>query len=435
MGNPEAPDGSAVVISNDAPGSVTAVRSLGQRGVRTIVASDSDRSPAFTSKYCDERVRLPSPYDDLLSYRDVLLDLAARPSVKTIVPVREEDVYVLSRYREAFAEHLTPVWPTMETLATVHDRLDLFSAAERAGVTVPETALLTDVEEWDRRLIAKGRYGALTNYYVEEIPPTESWSMPNTQYFEPGDPPDVENLIDRMGHVPIVQEYVPGTEYTIRALYDEGEALFSTQKALRRGFKYPRGPSVYHEAVDIPELREAGLAVLDELEWHGVASVGFIRDEETGEFEILEINPRFWSSLPCDIHAGVDYPLYYWRLANGDSGPFTPDYRPGTASHFIRGEISHLHSVATEQYPFVEKPSLLRTAVETVGSMVTQPHFDYLSTDDIRPFVRDTLNAVLEGRDIGSSRPTTTLSAESRLVDTEAGAEGAERKVNTDRRA
>ncbi|WP_328765774.1 ATP-grasp domain-containing protein [Haloarcula nitratireducens] len=423
------------MISNDAPGSVTAVRSLGRRGVRTIVASDSDRSPAFASKYCDERVRLPSPYDDLLSYRDVLLDLAARPSVKTIVPVREEDVYVLSRYREAFEEYLTPVWPTMGTLSRVHDRLDLFSAAERAGVTVPETKLLTDVDDWDRRLIAKGRYGALTDYYVDEVPPTESWSMPNTQYFEPGDPPDVEDLIDRMGHEPIVQEYVAGTEYTIRALYDEGEALFSTQKALRRGFKYPRGPSVYHEAVDIPELREAGLAVLDELEWHGVASVGFIRDEATGEFEILEINPRFWSSLPCDLHAGVDYPLYYWRLANGDRGPFAPEYRPGTASHFLRGEVSHLHSVATEEYPFVEKPSLLRTAAETVGSMVTQPHFDFLDSDDIRPFLRDGLNAVLERRDIGTSRPTTTLSAESRLVDAEPNTESTEREVSADRRA
>ncbi|MBV0923380.1 ATP-grasp domain-containing protein [Halomicroarcula limicola] len=435
MDNPAVPDGSAVVISNDAPGSVTTVRSLGKRGVRTIVASDSDRSPAFASKYCDERVRLPSPYDDLLSYRDVLLDLAARPSVKTIVPVREEDVYVLSRYREAFEDYLTPVWPTMETLAAVHDRLALFSAAERAGVAVPETRLLTDVDDWDRRLIAKGRYGALTDYYVDEIPPTESWSMPNTQYFEPGDPPDVEDLIDRMGHVPIVQEYVAGTEYTIRALYDEGEALFSTQKALRRGFKYPRGPSVYHEAVDIPELREAGLAVLDELGWHGVASVGFIRDDETGEFKILEVNPRFWSSLPCDLHAGVDYPLYYWRLANGDRGPFAPDYRPGTASHFLRGEISHLHSVATEEYPFVEKPSLSRTAAATVGSMVAQPHFDFLDRDDVRPFVRDTVNAVLEKGGIGTSRPTTTVSAESRPVDTESSTDGPEREVSADRRA
>ena len=97
MPKTEPPSGSVVVISNDAPGSVTVARSLGKHDVRVIVASDSDQSPAFSSKYCDERVHLPSPSDDLLSYRNVLLDLAARPSVRTIVLVREEDIYVLSK--------------------------------------------------------------------------------------------------------------------------------------------------------------------------------------------------------------------------------------------------------------------------------------------------------------------------------------------------
>jgi len=219
--------------------------------------------------------------------------------------------------------------------------------------------------------------------------------MAGTQYIEPGESPDVEGLVDRMGHVPIVQEYVEGTEFTIRALYDRGEAVVSTQKALRRGMKYPRGPSVYHEAVDIPALEAAGLAILDELDWHGLASVGFIRDRETGTFKLLEINPRFWASLPCDIHAGVDYPYYYWQLANEASGPFDPAYRPGTASHFLRGELVHLHSVLTEEYPYVTRPSVAETLGGMGQSLLEQPNFDFFSLDDPCPFVRDTLNMVL----------------------------------------
>jgi len=38
--------------------------------------------------------------------------------------------------------------------------------------------------------------------------------------------------------------------------------------------------------------------ILGKRDWHGLASVGFMRDENTGEFKLLEINPRFWSSLP-----------------------------------------------------------------------------------------------------------------------------------------
>jgi len=159
--------------------------------------------------------------------------------------------------------------------------------------------------------------------------------------------------------------------------------------------KYPRGPSVYHEAVDIPALERAGLAILDELDWHGPASVGFIRDSETGTFKLLEINPRFWASLPCDIHAGVDYPHHYWQLANGATGPFDPTYRPGTASHFLRGELVHLHSVLTEEYAFVSRPPVGETVSGMASSLLEQPNFDVLSLDDPRPFLRDTLNTVL----------------------------------------
>jgi len=394
MGAQATADDAMVVVSNRAPASVNIVRSLGRRGVRTIVAANEDRTPAAASRYCDESVPLPDPFSDMHAYRDALLALAERPSVRTIAPVREPDVYVLSKYRDAFDEHVTTLWPDAETLAMAHDRLALADAAREAGVAVPKTELLTDAEDWSGRHIVKGRYGFLADRYVEDIEPGSNRSVPPTQYIEPRSTPDIDALIERMGHVPIVQEYVEGTEYTIRALYDDGEPVVSTQKALRRGMKYPRGPSVYHEAVDIPELREAGLAVLDELDWHGLASVGFIRDEETGTFTLLEINPRFWASLPCDIHAGVDYPYYYWQLANGTSGPFDPPYRPGTASHFLRGELVHLHSVLTEEYAYVSRPSVLGTLGEMAESLLEQPHFDFFSLDDPRPFVRDTLNTV-----------------------------------------
>jgi len=395
MGSRATSTDAIVVISNQAPASVNIVRSLGRRGVRTVCAADRDATPAVASRYCDESVRLPDPFSDILAYRDALLELAERPDVRSIAPVREPDVYVLSKYRDAFADHVSTLWPDAETLAQAHDRIALVDAAETAGVAVPETELLTDVDDWGGRRIAKARYGFLTHQYVDDIEPESTRAAGTTQYIDPQEAPDVDALVERMGHVPIVQEYVDGTEFTIRALYDHGEPVVSTQKALRRGMKYPRGPSVYHEAVDIPALEEAGLGILDELDWHGPASVGFIRDAETGTFKLLEINPRFWASLPCDIHAGVDYPYYYWQLANGETGPFDPAYRPGTGSHFLRGELVHLHSVLTEEYAFVPRPSVRETVGGMAESMLTQPNFDVFSLDDPRPFLRDTLNTVL----------------------------------------
>ena len=322
---------SVVVPAVGAASSVTCLRSLGRRGVHTIAVSENPDAPAFRSRYCDESIGVPSSAEDLFAYKEALLEVARREDVRTIVPVREPDIYVLSRYREDFAEHVAPLWPAFEVLREAHDRVRLVAAAAEAGVTIPETELLSEVEDWDRKLIAKSRYALVTDEQAGRKPAVGDGSGPvdgqarteereaefspggfadvgKTRYIEPGIEPDRERITATMYHDPIVQEYIPGTEYTFRALYDEGEPVATCQKRATRGYKYARGPSVYHEATAIPELTEAGLSLLDQLEWHGVASVGFIRDERTGEFTLLEINSRFWSSLPSDLPAGVDFP-------------------------------------------------------------------------------------------------------------------------------
>lgn len=383
--------GSVVVPAVGTAGSLSVVRSLGRHRVHTVVVSERESPPSFSSRYCDERRSVPDPADDLTGYADALLALARREDVETIVPVREPDIYVLAKHHDQFSRHLGTPWPTPEKLDAVHDRVRLFDAAERAGVTVPDTCLLSEVDDWDRERIVKGRHALLTADNTETVPKGEFEAPPKTMFLDPGVEPDVDAIVDAMGHDPVAQAYVDGTEYCLRALYADGEALVTSQKKLIRGYKYSRGPSVYHEAVDIPDLRAAGTALLDELDWEGMASVGFIRDE-SGAFNLLEVNPRIPASIPVDIHAGVDYPLYYWQLAREGSMTVTPAYRSGTASHLLRGELVHLHSILAEDYALAERPSALGTVLDIAMSLVEHSRFDYLSRDDPAPFVRDSLN-------------------------------------------
>jgi predicted ATP-grasp superfamily ATP-dependent carboligase len=383
---------SAVVPAIGTGGSLSVVRSLGRQGINTIAVSDRKRPPSFSSRYCDETRTVPDPAADLEGYGDALLALARRADVKLIVPVREADVHVLAKHRERFAEHLATPWPTFEQLQHVHDRIPLFEAAERAGVAAPETRLLDEIDDWNRERIVKGRYAILTADNCGTVPDGQIQSPPKTKFLDPGVKPDIDAIVAEMGHVPIAQSYVDGAEYCFRGLYRDGEAVVTSQKRLIRGYKYSRGPSVYHKAVDLPALETAGRALLDELDWEGIASVGFIRDDD-GTFNLLEINPRIPASLPMDSHAGLEYPYYWWQLATDQSVPdHRDDYHSGVASHLIRGEIAHLHSVLAEDYAIAERPSVPGTVWNIASSMVTQPHFDYFSLDDPVPFVRDWMN-------------------------------------------
>lgn len=386
-----------VVPAVGTPSSVAVLRSLAPRGIHTVAASARDHPPAFSSRHCDETVSVPDPTADLAAYADALLALARRDDVRTVVPMREADVRVLAARREAFGAHVATPWPTDEDLAVAQDRLKLFAAAERAGVPAPETALLSEVEDWDRELIVKSRYAILTAEEADGADTDGTRSPAKTVFLEAGERPDAADIRRRMHHDPIVQEFVGGPEYTYRGVFDNGDPVSTALKRLVRGYKYPRGPSIYHEAAEVPELEAHAQALLEELDWHGLASVGFRQDPATGAYKLMEINPRFWASLPMDVHAGVDQPYHYWRLAMGCPGtPAEAEYRPGTASHLLRGELVHLYSVLFETYPLADRPSPAGTLRNILASVVTQPHFDLLSATDPGPFVRDTLQALVD---------------------------------------
>lgn len=372
-------------------------RSLSRRGIHTIIASEHADLPAYHSRYCDETIVLPSPDDDLLAYKDGLIGVAARSDVRTIIPIRPQDPYLFSKYRDEFENYVTLVTPPFETLGRVHDRLRLAEAAEKAGVPVPETRSLDEVDDWTPALIIKSRYNLLAAEYVDSYSPNEFDVIKTIKHLQPGETPDVDAIRDEMKHVPIVQEYVPTAgEYVFGALYDHGEPLTTFQHRQIRGDSYTGGGGVYRETVDIPELEEVGRTLLESLDWHGVACIEYMEDANTGEFKLTEINPRMWQSLPCAVHAGADFPYDYWLQAMGRQDMIEPGYEVGVGTHFLYGEFQHLRSILQEDSPLVEKPSFPGRLWEILYSCYEMPQFDYLRLDDPLPFAYNIYHVIKE---------------------------------------
>ena len=380
--------GAAVIPTGFDPGSYPCVRSLSRRGVRTIVASEHENVLAAESRFCDESVIVPPPDDDLLAYRDALVGLAARPAVETLVPVRPQDQYLFSKYRNEFERYATVVAPPFETLGAVFDRVRLAEIAERADVPVPETRPLSETDDWSGEQIVKARYNLLAAEFVPEYGPRESDVAKTVEHVSPGDCPDRAALREELHHEPIVQEYVESDdEFVFSALYDRGEPLATFQHRQIRGDSYTGGGGVYRKTVEIPELDRVGRRLLDELDWHGPACIEYMRDAETGEFVLTEVNPRMWQSLACAVHAGADFPHYYWLQATGRADEIDPEYEVGTGSHLLYGELGHLLSIRREDSPLVARPSLAGRAAEIAASCYATPKFDTLRADDPMPFL------------------------------------------------
>jgi len=396
-----------LVPTSDSPVAIICARSLGAHGLHTIVASEHERTPAFASRYCDEGIEVPSPHEDLVAYKDALLSIAARPDVRTVIPGREEDAYVLSKYRAEFEEHVHPLWPSLEGLTNAQDRMQLVTAAREAGVSVPETWLLDDVPDWDRELIVKPRYSILTDEHVEELSPTQCEGKLDPIRLSSSTEPDRNEVRARMhegcrygaDHTPIVQELVGGKgakpeEYSFTALYEHGEAVVTFQHYQVRAKSYAGGASACRESIQDPQLEDVGRGLLDALKWHGLVEIEFLKNGITGEYELMEVNPRLWSSLGCGVGAGIDFPSHYYFTTTGTPIRDVPDYEVGFVSHSLLGELQYLVSALYEEHPNVERPAFRSALWAVASSCYAQPHFDYLSLDDPGPFVRGVLNAL-----------------------------------------
>ena len=368
--------------------SYACMRSLNRRGIRTVVASEHDSLPQFSSRYCSERVELASPPEDVVGYKDDLLALARRPDVRTVVPVRECDAYVLAKYHDEFDEHVSLVSPDLATLGRGHDRLRLAAAAEAAGVPVARTRALGDVEEWDADVVVKSRYNLLTDEYVDSFPADTLAEMKDVRFLQAGEVPDVAAIRRSMGHEPIVQDFVPQADkHLYCALWDHGEPLATYQHRQIRQNSWVGGGGVYRTSVHSATVDRLAHDLLTELDWHGFACIEYVNDADTGEWKFLEINPRVWQSMPEAVRAGADFPYYHWQCAHGEADRIDLSYEEGQACHISYGELSHLLSVRRDDSPFLERPSFAGTAWRIATSCLRHPRFDYIRRDDPRLFL------------------------------------------------
>ncbi|HEX8888943.1 MAG TPA: ATP-grasp domain-containing protein, partial [Pyrinomonadaceae bacterium] len=104
------------------------------------------------------------------------------------------------------------------------------------------------------------------------------------------------------------------------------------------------GSAVRESVAPDARLREAALKILQELRWHGVAMVEF-RVKADGTPVFLEVNGRFWNSLPLAVYAGADFPARLAEMAEHGELDADLDYRKNVRSRWLLGDFRHLLEV------------------------------------------------------------------------------------------
>jgi len=254
---------------------------------------------------------------------------------------------------------------------------------------VPRTKLLSDWCEWSRPSIVKSRYSIMES--------DQALFYGGVKLVQLGDRPDVDSMTRLMKAEPIVQEYIDGPEYGFFALYNKGKLKAKFQHRRTLSFSYQGGVSACRQAVRIKALDELGTKILGSLNWHGPAMVECKFDQKEKKFKLIEINPRFWGSLPLAIQAGVDFPYLDYLIARDGDCLQSLVYSDNVSSFYEMGVLVHFFHLFTNREPsYVARPRL-SSDIGYAARLLMKSRPDVMDRRDPQPFLGDFLAVTHRG--------------------------------------
>jgi predicted ATP-grasp superfamily ATP-dependent carboligase len=387
-----------LVLDGNENQAVACVRSLARAGHVVSVGSDASWSKAGWSRFCRETFRYTAPQQDSEAFVERVAEEAGREPGTLVLPMTERTTLPLSARRDKiFAAGARLVLPPHETVLRAFDKQQTTRLAQSLGVSVPQTTLVAERDE-AQALAASIRYPVVLKPRSSEEVSADGKVRATGAPLYARDAAEFVNVYDELRRrcsSVLVQEFIEGAGAGYFALMRDGEprAEFAHRR-IRDVRPTGSGSAVRESVAPEPRVRAAALSILRALGWHGVAMVEFrLRPDGTPVF--LEVNGRFWNSLPLAVYAGADFPALLAQMAeHGDVEP-SFDYREGVRSRWLFGDFRHLLAVwrgAPAGFPG-RFPKRLRTLADFLRPVRGTFH-DNFTSDDPLPELGDWLDSI-----------------------------------------
>jgi predicted ATP-grasp superfamily ATP-dependent carboligase len=303
-----------MVVPVDSSVGLTVARALGREDVPVVGVSFTPDAYGLRSRYLAERHVLTDPPE---SRFDALLKLVESSRPDFLMVHGESNLSGINAQRAAFEKFTRPLFPEQEILDRAFDKSRTLEIARSIGVPVPRSYSVGSPDE-----VARLAESIVLPVVLK--PPvryeTSEHAHLNFTYKIIVDKDELIEFLrpyDGAPFYPLIQQYCPGHGVGIETCLYQGEPLVLFQHRRIREFPITGGPSVYRRSEPAePQLAEWSIQLLRAMEWDGLAMVEFRYDPASGDAVLMEVNGRFWGSLPLAVHAGVNFP-YLLYLAHG----------------------------------------------------------------------------------------------------------------------
>ena len=303
--------GKVLVLGQGTSSFLTVIRSLGRRGIEVHTGWCPADCPALKSRYVARHHAIP-PYVEGGDWERELVALVSREHFDLVLPTNEQSLRPLQRHRTKLQEQGRIYLLDDDSFDVIFDKSRSLSLAESLGLRVPRSRIVNDLTD-------AATLGEEFGWPVV-LKPLSSYSPDNLgrrrEVVKAYGAEELASACSRLlAEGPILaQQCFVGVGVGVELLAERGEVLVAFQH--ERVHQPPRGgASSYRRSVALrADLVEAASRLIAAMKFTGVIMVEFLVDPRSDDWRFVEMNGRFWGSLPLAVAAGVDFPHYLYQL-------------------------------------------------------------------------------------------------------------------------
>lgn len=316
------------------PGTLACLRNNGERRIRIVGADMNDDRTIL--QMCDAAYQVPACSDP--SYIDSLLHICDKEKIDILLPIMSAELNAIAANRERFSNiGVTVSVSSLHALEIANNKRNLFDFMREHEIPCAQYYEIKSCEELrqyagmigypEKRVCVKAQEGSGSRGF--RILSETSSRFETFLHEKPSAGvvtlSEMINILEEPAVFPelLVMEYLPGAEYSVDLLADQGRVLIA---CCRKSLRMENSIMLEAEIVENPSALALCTKVCEELKLDG--NIGFdLRERSDGMPIIMECNPRITAGIPFFSMAGVNLPYLCVKKLLGEEIPkTTPTY-------------------------------------------------------------------------------------------------------------
>jgi predicted ATP-grasp superfamily ATP-dependent carboligase len=391
----------AIVLGVDTPIGLAVMRELGSHGVPVHGVGRRD-AIGRASRWCNGfTVRPDGPLATWLP------DVIRRSHARTLLAVSERDLLDLAEL-DPVIERCHILTPRNDKLAMVLDKLRTMEIARDVGIDTPDSWQPASRDDFARHA-GQIAYPVILKWADPPsiLPRLEKLGLSFEKAERIDDAASLVTALARYDALkawPVVQQFCPGTG--LGQMFHRAGDRITLAFQHERLHEWPPEGGVSTLCASLPldfhaPQRAKSEALLRVLDWQGPAMVEYRYDAATSRYWLMEINGRFWGSLPLCAPSGVNFAWETYRSALFGGIEPQPGIKTRRARYMIP-ETRRLGRVLAIGKPFSRFDAVVRYVS---GFVDVRMRYFVWQWSDPGPFLTDMYNVMWKALRRGMRSP------------------------------